>query len=119
MNNKELGTEFENEFCKLLAARGYWVHFMIPNPSGGQPFDVIAVKGGEAYAFDCKTSSTRRFSFDRLEENQKLSFERWMRCGNNIPRVAIKYKDKVYIVLYTDLKMLRTIDIEKEAVCLL
>lgn len=118
VSNKKLGTDFENEFCDLLASRGYWVHFISPAPNGGQPFDIIAVKGGEAYAYDCKTSVTRRFSISRLEENQKLAFERWIRCGNNTPRIAVKFEDRIYIVSYSDLKALQTIDLLRDSVCL-
>ena len=117
MNNKKLGTEFEREFCELLAGRGYWVHFITPAANGGQPFDVIAVKGGEAYAYDCKTSVSRQFSIFRLEYNQIFAFERWLACGNNGPRVAVKYQGKVYIVFYTDLKERKTIDLLEDAVC--
>lgn len=118
MNNKQLGTDFETEFCKLLASRGYWVHFISPDRRGAQPFDVIAVKGGKAYAYDCKTIVQRKFSIGRMEENQKTSFDLWMRCGNKIPRVAIKYRDHIYIVLYTVLKQMETIDVLEDAVCL-
>jgi len=104
MNNKRLGTEFEKEFCQLLASRGYWVHFISPAPNGGQPFDVIAVKNGHAHAIDCKTSSTARFPFTRLEQNQVMAFERWIRCGNGEPKIAVKYAGGIYLIDYTQLK---------------
>lgn len=115
MNNKKLGTEFEREFCNLLASRGYWVHFISPAPNGGQPFDVIAVKGGEAYAFDCKTSVSEKFPFTRLEENQIMAFERWKACGNNEPKIAIKYDDKIYLVNYSYLKKMGVVHLGKES----
>lgn len=114
MNNKKLGTEFEKQFCQLLASRGYWVHFIAPAVNGGQPFDVIAVKAGYAYAFDCKTSVTNRFPFSRLEENQKMAFEKWLSCGNTEPRIAVKYNDSIYLVEYTKLKEQEVVDIERE-----
>lgn len=101
MNNKELGTEFENEFVELLNQRGFWAHFIVPNKSGGQPFDVIAVKSGVPYAIDCKTSARKRFPVTRLEDNQILAFEKWLRCGNGIPLVAVKFEEKVYMIPYT------------------
>lgn len=104
MNNKKLGTEFEREFCKLLAGRGYWVHFISPAANGGQPFDIIAVKDGDAYAFDCKTSAVARFTFARVEPNQRCAFERWLACGNTMPRIAVKYKENIYLIPYTELK---------------
>lgn len=115
MNNKKLGTAFEKEFCELLASRGYWVHFIAPAPNGGQPFDVIAAKNGEAFAFDCKTSASVRFPLTRLEENQVMAFERWMACGNSQPRLAIKYNNKVYLTTYSYLKQKGVINLEEDA----
>jgi Holliday junction resolvase len=114
LNNKRLGTEFEREFCELMAAKGWWVHFITPAANGGQPFDVIAVKSGTALAIDCKTSVKRLFSINRLEENQKLAFEKWIRCGNNDPMIAVKYKEHVYLLPYERLKNEEVIDLEKE-----
>lgn len=111
MNNKKLGTDFETEFCELLASRGYWVHFISPAPNGGQPFDVVAAKGGEAFAFDCKTCAANRFTYSRLEDNQIMAFELWMKCGNNEPRVAVKHKGAIYLIPYKVLK-------EKQSVAL-
>lgn len=113
MNNKILGTEFECEFVQMLANRGYWVHFINPDRTGSQPFDVIAVKNGKAYAFDCKTCSTKRFSIDRLEDNQVLAFEKWISCGNTQPMIAIKYRNQVKILYYSDLKALTAVNIEE------
>lgn len=119
MNNKKIGTQFEREFCDLLASRGYWVHFLSPAPSGAQPFDVIAVKDGRAWCYDCKTSTKRVFGFERLEQNQIMAFERWMKCGNTIPRIAVKYENKVYIVNYKVLKEVKRVNLLKEdAVCI-
>ena len=115
MNNKKIGTEFECEFVQMLANRGYWVHFINPDRTGSQPFDVIAVKNGRAYAFDCKTCSTKRFSIDRLEDNQVLAFEKWISCGNTQPMIAIKYRNQVKIVYYSDLKALTAVNIEELA----
>ena len=104
MNNKKLGTEFEQEVCNLLAQRGYWVHFIVPDARGAQPFDVIAVKDGHAYAIDCKTCFANSFNISRLEENQISSFELWLKRGNEMPCVAVKHNDRIYRIPYSDLK---------------
>lgn len=114
MNNKRLGTAFEREFCEILAKQGWWVHFITPAPTGAQPFDVIAVKAGCAKAFDCKTSVKNTFPITRLEQNQVMAFEKWMACGNEEPMIAVKYKDRVYLLPYTQLKRKGVIDLEKE-----
>lgn len=104
MNNKALGTKWEKDFCKWLASKGWWVHFITPAPDGGQPFDVIAVKNGKALAIDCKTSAKVTFSLNRLELNQIMSFNKWVKCGNLMPVVAVKYQDNLYLIKYDELK---------------
>lgn len=104
MNNKKWGTQWEKEFCNLLAAQGFWVHFIQPDNRGAQPFDVIAVKAGEAYAYDCKTCADNWFSIDRLEDNQVMAFEKWLRCGNTNPNIAVLHNDKIYLISYAHLK---------------
>ena len=111
MNNKKLGTAFEREVCELLASKGYWVHFIVPDNRGAQPFDIIAVKNGVAIAIDCKTSCTEKFAFSRLEDNQVSSFEKWLACGNEMPLVYVKYQDNICVISYADLKNNRLIDL--------
>jgi Holliday junction resolvase len=111
VNNKALGMAWERQFCELLQDKGYWVHFITPNKSGAQPFDVIAAKNNVVYAFDCKTAVKPIFHIERLEENQKFAFERMIYCGNNHCYVAIKYCDKSYIIPYEDLKEAGKIDL--------
>ena len=120
LSNKAIGTRFERIFVEYLRNKGYWVHFIVPDNRGAQPFDVIAVKNGKAYAYDCKTSSKRVFSIDRLEQNQILAFDRWMACGNNVPRLAVLYENRIYIVNYRILCEQERINLLKEdyAICI-
>lgn len=114
MNNKKRGTEFEKAFCKLLSDDGYWVHFMTPDNRGAQPFDIIAVKDGDAFAIDCKTCVKPYIEISRLEDNQILAFEKWRACGNNHPLVAVFHEEKVYVVDYVDLKQKGKIKLDTE-----
>lgn len=114
MNNKHLGTAFEKEFCQILASRGWWVHFITPAPNGGQPFDVIAVKNGIAMAIDCKTSVSHIFPLSRLEDNQVMAFEKWVKCGNDDPKIAVKYNEKIYLLSYRRLNAYGRIDLDRE-----
>lgn len=109
MNNKKIGAGFEKEFCDFLADRGYWAHFITPDARGAQPFDVIAVKNGRALAIDCKTCVANTFNISRMEDNQITSFEHWLRCGNEMPFVAVKHKNMIYMISYRDLKEKRSI----------
>lgn len=111
MNNKRLGMKFERDVCKLLSEKGWWVHFINPDASGAQPFDIIAVKDGLAMAIDCKTSASRRFSISRLEDNQIFAFEKWIACGNLMPQVWVLYDGNIYAVEYRELKEKGTVEL--------
>lgn len=112
-NNKQIGAKFEQEFVEILAKKGFWAHFLAPSPTGAQPFDVIAMIDGSALCFDCKTSVKPIFSLSRLEDNQILAFEKWLKCGGQEPMIAVKYDNKVYLVSYTQLKLEGSVDLRK------
>ena len=114
ISNKYVGSQFEREICEILAKNGFWVHFISPDKRGAQPFDVIAVKNGIAWAIDCKTCEDYIFRINRLEENQKFAFEKWIRCGNENAILLVKHKDKVYAVEYLTLKDAEKIDLRNE-----
>lgn len=104
MTNKKLGTEFEQQVCKKLAHEGYWVHFITPDARGAQPFDIVAVKNGKAFAIDCKTCVSNSISIKRLEDNQIMAFEKWLKCGNEMPLIAVKHDEMLYWIKYDELK---------------
>lgn len=107
MNNKQLGTAFERMIVRKLAEEGYWVHFISPDVRGAQPFDIIAAKNGKVLVGDCKTCKDHIFRISRLEENQKLAFEKWVACGNPDPVIFVEYKNSIKILQYSDLKKKR------------
>jgi len=113
MNNKSIGTEFENEMCEIVAKEGYWVHFIVPDARGAQPFDLIAVKDGNALAIDCKTCVAKTFNISRLEDNQILAFDRWLACGNKMPFVAVKHSEFIYLIEYSKLKSQKSIKLKE------
>lgn len=77
MNQKKIGNKFEEEFTDILSRYGFWAHIVAPNPKdGSQPFDVIASKNGQFYAFDCKTCNSNQFPLSRVESNQILAFNK-------------------------------------------
>ena len=112
MNNKKLGTEFEREVVKLLSQKGYWVHFITPDASGKQPFDIIASKDNSPIVGDCKTNATKWFNISRLEDNQITALDLWLRTGNSRAFVFIKYNDKIYCIPYRMLQGLKRINLE-------
>lgn len=115
MNNKQLGTEWENDAVKILADNGFWAHFITPDKRGAQPFDIIAVRDCIAFAVDCKTlhDKTDVFDIGRLEPNQITSFERWLACGNGDPIIAVKHKGEIFPVSYLELKKKGKVRLEK------
>lgn len=103
-NIKQIGNDFEKEVCAMLAQDGYWVHFIVPDARGAQPFDIIAVKDGRPLALDCKTCVAKTFNISRLEDNQVTAFEFWLACGNPEPYIFVKHEDRVYKIPYSVLK---------------
>ena len=112
MNNKKLGTAFEQKICKMLNRDGWWVHFIEPKQNGAQPFDIIAVRHGRAVSIDCKTCASGRFSIDRLEDNQIFAFDKWIACGNDDPRVIVEHGEDIYVIPYSYLKENKSVKLE-------
>lgn len=112
MNNKKLGTEFEKETCEFLAKRGWWVHFMSPDNTGAQPFDIIAAKNSKTVVIDCKTCVADTFNIRRLEENQIMAFRKWYSCGCDYAYIFIKHKGEVYVCAFGILDRLKSVNIK-------
>ena len=105
MINKKLGNDFEQELCEILADHGFWAH-NFANRKSGQPADIIAVRSGGAYLIDAKVCTYEVFPFKRIEENQRLSMDMWIECGNIEPYFALKARNEVYMVGYSTIKEL-------------
>lgn len=106
MNNKTLGSKFEQDFAKYLSDCGYWVHYIEGGAyTGSQSCDLIAAKDNDIYCIDCKTLKNKSgtFSLDRIEENQRLSYKRFEECGNYYFYLAILWENDVYRVWLNDI----------------
>lgn len=90
LSNKAIGASFEAELCDLLRRNRYWVHFCTPSASGAQPCDIIACQDGCGMIIDAKTTSTQSFALDRIEDNQRLAFERFLQTGNIVCGICVK-----------------------------
>ena len=112
MNNKVLGNSFEMEFVNLLGENGFWAHFIEPNKSGAQPFDVIAYKDGKMWVFDCKTCANNRITWGRLQTNQILALNKVMDLGCQNTYIAVKHNDEIHLVHYKVLEMLRSVKLD-------
>ncbi len=101
MSNRQLGNNFEAEFCQILYENGFWVHNFAQKASG-QPADIIAVKNGRAYLIDCKVCSAKGIiSYDRIEGNQISSMELWKQSGNGEGWFAIKSQNDIIMLAYS------------------
>lgn len=112
--NKRNGSALERRFAKALS-KNAWVHLLKDN-ANGQPFDVIAVCGNTAYAYDCKLCKGNIFRCSRIELNQHLAFQRMLRHGNKYCYIAICFAaeaDRVYCVPYKRIKKYKSVDIEE------
>ena len=111
------GREFERWVENKLSDCGYWVHRMAESNTGSQPFDIIALKRHSVFAFDCKVISTKRpyFPFSRVEENQKLAFDKLIKCYKNNLTVGfmIYYEGDIYFLNYHLFKVLSDVDRKK------
>lgn len=107
MSNKSMGTAFEREFAEILADRGFWAHCLRDNING-QPFDLIAVRDNNAYAFDCKECRGGVFRLSRMEENQDNAMTLWAETGNQFSFFAMRFNDNVYLVPY---RMIKTLNV--------
>ena len=104
-NVKKIGTAFEREVVELLSKPPFdaWVKFIPPDERGAQPFDIIAVKNGIAYAIECKTLDARRryFGIEMLEDNQISAFNYWVAKGNTDPLIFVRTGDQIKVVTYS------------------
>lgn len=105
MSNKSNGTAFEKEFAQILSEHGFWVHRMQDNHNG-QPFDIIAAKGGRTFVIDCKDCHSGAFQLSRIEENQRLAMMLWEQTGNKSGLFSIRFRDKIYIMEFRKLRFL-------------
>ena len=97
--NKKEGNDFELEFCRLLADRGYWAHRINESKTGKQPADIFAVKDNKPFLIDCKLCHTDGFELSRIEPNQLSSMGLWYNKGNNSAVFVLKLPDESIRVL--------------------
>lgn len=93
---------------ELLAKKGYWVTFLEGKANiGSQPCDIIAIRRDYTELYDCKTLANKNglFPISRIEENQRLAFQKLRKCRNHktIFALAILWNNNIYIVDFDDI----------------
>lgn len=118
MNNKKIGSTFEKNFMNYLSKLGYWCTFLEgTNHIGSQPFDIVACKDNKMWAIDCKTLNNKNglFPISRIEENQRLAYKRFKKCGNDNFFIAILWENNVYLIpMYEILFEEKSIDLKNK-----
>ena len=101
-----------------LSSLGYWVAYLEGAAhTGSQPCDLIACKDGKVWAIDCKTLNNKNGLFDinRIEENQRLAYKRFKKCGNENFFLAILWNNNVYFIPMFDILFEeKSIDLKKK-----
>jgi Holliday junction resolvase len=124
-SNKAQGNLSERMFVQVLRAHGFWAHKLVENENGA-PFDIIAVRGGIAYAFEVKeVSNGTRFHLSRVEENQIAAAKVWASKGNSRHYFAFRLARCGQWVFWRAEDILselasgaRSIDVLEQGVCL-
>lgn len=107
-NNKRKGTKFEEDFATFLSHNNYWVHLLAgASHTGSQPCDVIAIRYNIPEFYDCKTLENKNglFPISRIEENQRLSYQKIRNCYNynTFFGLSILWENDLYIVSFDDI----------------
>lgn len=97
------GNQLENHLVRTLSDNGWWALRIPRNSSGAQPFDVIAIKGNNILAVDCKACSEPRLPLKRIEDNQWTAFDMMMMRTQAIVGVVAENKGQLYLVEYPEL----------------
>lgn len=75
--------------------------------TGSQPFDIIAIKRDFPELYDCKTLNNKNglFPISRIEENQRLAYQKVRNCINpeTIFALAILWNNNLYFVDFDDI----------------
>lgn len=92
----------------FLAKKGYWVHYIEGSAhTGAQPCDVIAIRRDFPELYDCKTLAAKNglFPISRIEDNQRLAFQRLRKCRNRKTffSLAILWNNDIYIIDFDDI----------------
>lgn len=96
--------EFEIETCNIFFENGFWALRIPKDERGAQPFDVLAIRGSEIYAFDCKVCSTPRLQLTRAEDNQLASMSLLKRRTTAYTGFLAWHEGEIYLIPFRDVE---------------
>lgn len=89
MSYKQLenGKNGEKLLCKIFRENGYWCHLFERNSSGGQPVDIVALRGNDNWLVDSKFIEKQHcsFSLNYVQPNQDTTLRyarEWCKLKN-------------------------------------
>lgn len=103
------GNQAEQFVAEHYANQGWWVHIFKKGVDGQQPFDLIALTIDNVICADVKHSKIPRFTFMRIEENQKFALKYLADTTNYMVGFFIVFEDNIYwlpYLLYEELEKL-------------
>ena len=106
MSNEKTGSDFEEEFSRIVFSRGFWAHKMTANRHG-QPSDVIISKNNMSAMVECKVCENNKFPLSRIEDNQELAMALWMKTGNSHAYFALKINNDIRMIHFITLLRLK------------
>lgn len=101
MNNKERGNSFEQEFCQILKNNNFFA-YNLPNKASGQPFDIIATKDNQFFAFECKTVKGDKFLLTRIEDNQAQAFKSLNKAKSEFYYLVAKFDNEIKAIRFQE-----------------
>lgn len=106
ISNKSKGSKFEEDVAKKLSEEGWWCTLLAgANHTNAQPADIVAAKNNIINLIDCKTLENKNgiFNKNRIEENQRMCYKRFLECGNLSYFIFILWNNDVYCLNIEDI----------------
>lgn len=104
------GKVFEQQLCEYYSKNGYYVIYNEKGVTGSQCCDIIVIKDNITTLIEAKNLSNKNgiFSFERIEQNQRLAYLKYTSCGNKNFILAIKWNLGVYLIDFGLLDIMTT-----------
>lgn len=103
LSRNKLGSQSERFVMKTFSDLGWWVHFFASG-RGGQPCDLILLRGNESALVDVKHCEDMALPMERVEPNQKAVFSYATSLGIRC-YFACVYGGDIYMIPFQDVNL--------------